>query len=153
MQMIPIATVHSPRAEAVDDNWDDITSTVEIDADRFTPESVLGLDEFSHIEVVFVFDRRDPDAVQTGARHPRNNPDWPSVGIFAQRNSNRTNLLGVTICRLLTVDGLTLTVQGLDAIEGTPLLDIKPYVREYAPRGDIRQPRWVTELMRNYWTS
>jgi tRNA (Thr-GGU) A37 N-methylase len=44
-------------------------------------------------------------------------------------------------------------VQGLDAIQGTPVLDIKPYVREYAPRGDIRQPRWVTELMRNYWTS
>jgi tRNA-Thr(GGU) m(6)t(6)A37 methyltransferase TsaA len=153
MQMIPIATVHSTRTEAVDDDWDDITSTLEIDANRFTPESVLGLEEFSHIEVVFVFDQRDPDNVQIGARHPRNNPDWPSVGIFAQRNSNRTNLLGVTICRLLKVDGLTLTVQGLDALEGTPVLDIKPYVREYAPRGEIGQPQWVTELMRNYWTS
>jgi tRNA (adenine37-N6)-methyltransferase len=153
MQIIPIATVHSPRAEAIDDDWDAITSTIEIDRDRFTEESVRGLDDFSHVEVVFVFDRRDPDKVQTGARHPRNNPDWPSVGIFAQRNSNRTNLLGVTICRLLAVDGLTLTVQGLDAIEGTPVLDIKPYVREYAPRGEIRQPQWVTELMRSYWTS
>jgi tRNA-Thr(GGU) m(6)t(6)A37 methyltransferase TsaA len=153
MQMIPIATVHSPRSEAIDDDWDSITSTIEIDADRFPAESVLGLDEFSHIEVVFVFDQRDPAAVQTGARHPRSNPDWPSVGIFAQRNSNRANLLGVTTCRLLSLDGLTLTVRGLDAIEGTPVLDIKPYVREYAPRGEFRQPQWATELMRNYWAS
>jgi tRNA-Thr(GGU) m(6)t(6)A37 methyltransferase TsaA len=153
MQMTPVATVHSPRTEAIDDDWDTITSTIEIDAERFPPESVRGLDEFSHLEVVFVFDQRDPTAVQTGARHPRDNPEWPTVGIFAQRNSNRTNLLGVTVCRLLQVDGLTLTVQGLDAIDGTPVLDIKPYVREYAPRGEIRQPGWVTELMRNYWSS
>ena len=151
MQLTPIATVRSPRTEAVDDDWDTITSTIEIDRSRFTVESVQGLDEFSHVEVVFVFDRRDAAEVQTGARHPRNNPDWPTVGIFAQRNSNRPNLLGVTTCRLLAVDGLTLTVQGLDAIDGTPVLDIKPYVREYAPRGEVDQPQWVTELMANYW--
>lgn len=152
MNLTPVATVHSPRDTAIDDDWDAITSTIEIDAAQFDPDAVLGLDEFSHIEVIFAFDQRDPSAVQTGARHPRNNPDWPLVGIFAQRNSNRPNLLGVTICRLHKVDGLTLTVSGLDAIEGTPVLDIKPYVREYAPRGEVRQPTWVAELMQHYWS-
>ena len=151
MQMTPVATVRSPRTEPVDDDWDSIRSTIELDSERFTPEALRGLDEFSHVEVVFVFDRRDPGAVQTGARHPRNNPDWPEVGIFAQRNSNRPNLIGVTICRLIAVDGLSLTVEALDAIDGTPVLDIKPYVREYAPRGEIRQPEWTSELMQHYW--
>jgi tRNA-Thr(GGU) m(6)t(6)A37 methyltransferase TsaA len=137
----------------VDDDWDTITATIEVDADQFTTDAVRGLDAFSHIEVLFVFDQRDPAAVQTGSRHPRNNPDWPEVGIFAQRNSNRPNLIGSTICRLLRVDELTLTVQGLDAIEGTPVIDIKPYVREYAPRGEVRQPDWVGELMQHYWSS
>jgi tRNA (Thr-GGU) A37 N-methylase len=87
----------------------------------------------------------------TGARHPRNRLDWPKVGIFAQRGKNRPNRIGVTICRLLSVRGLSLEVADLDAIDGTPVLDIKPYMREFAARGEIRQPAWATELMREYW--
>ena len=56
-----------------------------------------------------------------------------------------------SICRLLSVEDLSLEVDGLDAINGTPVLDIKPYMREFAARGEIRQPRWVDELMRGYW--
>ena len=115
-----------------DDDWDAVTSTVELDADRFAPDVLDGLDGFSHVEVVYVFDRVDPAGVETGARHPRGNPDWPRVGIFAQRAKGRPNRIGVSVCRLLVVEGLTLTVQALDVIDGTPVLDVKPYL----PRTD-----------------
>jgi tRNA (Thr-GGU) A37 N-methylase len=89
--------------------------------------------------------------IVTESRHPRNRLDWPSAGILAQRGKNRPNRTGVTICRLLSVKVLSLGVEGLDAIDGTPVLDIKPYVREFAARGEVRQPKWVVELMRGYW--
>ena len=108
---------------------------------------------FSHIEVVYVFDRVDPKDIQTGARHPRNNRDWPKVGIFAQRGKARPNRLGVTVCRLLAVDGLELSVQALDAIDGSPVMDIKPYMLEFGPRGPVHQPDWTHELMTGYWAA
>ena len=89
--------------------------------------------------------------IETAARHPRNNPDWPRVGILAQRAKNRPNQIGSTICRVLRVEGTRLFLEGLDAVDGSPVLDIKPWVREFAPRGELRQPMWVTELMRGYW--
>jgi tRNA (Thr-GGU) A37 N-methylase len=93
-----------------------------------------------------------PDAkIETGARRPRGNPDWPLVGIFAQRGKNRPNRIGVTVCRIVSVSGREIEVEGLDAIDGTPVLDIKPVMREFLPRGDIRQPDWSRELMKDYW--
>ncbi|RBY77005.1 tRNA (N6-threonylcarbamoyladenosine(37)-N6)-methyltransferase TrmO [Blastococcus sp. TF02-09] len=151
MEMTPIGSVHSPRTEPLDDDWDTVTSTITLDAERFTPDALDGLDAFSHVEVVYVFDRVDPAGVQAGARHPRNNPAWPRVGIFAQRAKGRPNRIGVTVCRLLAVDGLTLTVHALDAIDGSPVLDVKPYLAEFAPRGEVRQPAWSHELMAGYW--
>jgi len=73
------------------------------------------------------------------------------VGIFAQRGKNRPNRIGVTTCRLIGVRGRVLTVAGLDAIDGTPVLDIKPYLAEFGPRGDVHQPDWTRQLMRHYW--
>ena len=86
-----------------------------------------------------------------GARHPRGNEAWPKVGIFAQRASSRPNRLGVTTCELIGVDGLDVRVRGLDAIDATPVLDIKPHLREFEPRSDVRQPSWSSELMAGYW--
>ncbi|WP_242471330.1 MULTISPECIES: SAM-dependent methyltransferase [unclassified Blastococcus] len=151
--MTPIGTVRSPRTERLDDDWDSVTATVTLDAGRFTPDALDGLAEFSHVEVVYVFDRVDPAGVQTRARHPRGNPDWPQVGIFAQRAKGRPNRIGVSVCRLLGVDGLTLTVHALDAIDGSPVLDVKPYLAEFGPRGEVRQPAWSHELMAGYWRS
>lgn len=84
-------------------------------------------------------------------RHPRNNPEWPAVGIFAQRGKNRPNRLGSAICRLVRVEGTRLFVAELDAIDKTPVLDIKPVMAEFLPRELIRQPTWSRELMRQYW--
>ena len=75
----------------------------------------------------------------------------PLVGVFAQRGKDRPNRVGVTICRLLSVEDLSLEVLGLDAIDGTPVLDIKPCMRQFAARGEVRQPKWVDDLMSGYW--
>jgi tRNA (adenine37-N6)-methyltransferase len=148
----PIGRVQSSRDEAIDDDWESVSATIALDPERFTPDSLAGLEEFSHIEVVYLFDRVDERDVQRGARHPRSNPEWPQVGIFAQRAKMRPNRLGVTVCRLLGVDNLTLRVESLDAIDGTPVLDIKPVMAEFLPRGDIHQPEWSHELMATYWS-
>ncbi len=126
------------------------STTIELGA-AYGPESLAGLSEFSHVEVLYVFDRVDPARVTTGARHPRDNPLWPRVGIFAQRGKGRPNRLGTTICRVLGVEGTTLRVAELDAIDGTPVVDLKPVMREFLPRSPVVQPVWSTELMASYW--
>lgn len=150
-EFVPVGVVHSPIVEPVDDVWCGVTCRIDLDKSRFTPDSLWGLSEFSHVEVVFVFHRVADAEITTGARHPRNRLDWPKVGIFAQRGKNRPNRIGVTICRLVSVRGLSVEVADLDAIDGTPVLDIKPYMREFAARGTIREPDWAEELMKGYW--
>lgn len=150
--LISVGTVRSTRTKPADDNWDAERARVELDPEQFTGEALAGLGEFSHAEIVFHLNQVEPGAVERSARHPRNNPDWPKVGIFAQRGKNRPNQIGITICRILKVEGLALHVEGLDAIDGTPVLDIKPWVAEFGPRGPVKQPAWITELMSGYWS-
>lgn len=150
--LVPVGFVAGGRDEVRDDDWAAERAVIALDATRFTPAAVAGLDAFSHLEVVYLFDRVDPDGVETGARHPRGNPDWPRVGIFAQRAKDRPNRLGVSRCRLERVEGLDLHIAGLDAVHGTPVLDIKPYMSEFGPRGGpVHQPAWSRELMAGYW--
>jgi tRNA-Thr(GGU) m(6)t(6)A37 methyltransferase TsaA len=148
----PIGVVRSSRADALDDDWDAVTAEIVLDPDVVSPDSVAGLADFSHVEVVFVFDQVADADIETGARHPRGNPDWPKVGILAQRARMRPNRLGITACRLAGVDGLTVRVTGLDAIEGTPVVDLKPVMQEFLPRGEVSQPAWASELMAGYWS-
>ena len=147
----PVGFVRSARSEPIDDGWDGIETRIELDSRELESDAGLGLSNFSHVEVVFLFDRVDPARVCRGARHPRGREDWPLSGILAQRAKDRPNRLGVTMCRLLKVENDILYVRGLDAIDGTPVLDIKPVMRGFLPRGDIRQPRWAAELMAGYW--
>lgn len=150
-EVTPIGVVRSSRSEPIDDDWDSVTASIELDADRVGPDAVAGLEAFSHVDVVYLFDQVDEAEINTGARRPRGNPDWPVVGILAQRAKMRPNRIGVTSCRLSQVDGLTVTVEGLDAIDGTPVLDLKPVMKEFLPRGEISQPAWASELMAGYW--
>jgi tRNA-Thr(GGU) m(6)t(6)A37 methyltransferase TsaA len=150
IELEPIGRVSTRRASAEDDFWGGVESCIEL-APGFGPEALAGLEDFSHVEVIFHFDRVDPERVVRGARHPRNNPAWPAVGIFAQRGKNRPNRIGSTICRVLRRDGRRLFVAELDAIDGTPVLDLKPVMAEFLPRGELRQPAWSRELMRQYW--
>jgi len=146
----PIAFVRSPRNDSRDDDWGAVESRIEL-APEFAPEAFEGIEEFSHVEAVFFFDRVPEEKIERGARHPRGNEAWPRVGIFAQRGKNRPNRLGVSVARLLRREGRALIVAGLDAIDGTPVLDIKPVMREFLPSGEIRQPAWSHELMARYW--
>lgn len=151
MELAAIGWVTSERAVPVDDGWDAVASTIALDPERFDEESVVGLEAFSHVEVLYVFHQVEDAALTWGSRHPRGNPDWPRVGIFAQRGRVRPNRLGATVCRLLSVDDITLRVAGLDAIDGTPVVDLKPYMAEFSARGPVRQPAWSHELMTGYW--
>ena len=146
-----IGRVEGGRSEAIDDDWGGSRAVIRLDPAQFTAEVLLGLDAFSHAEVIFVFDKVGGDQITTSARHPRGNPAWPRVGIFAQSGKNRPNRLGVTVCRIVSVDGLTLTVEGLDAIDGTPVLDIKPVMAGFLPRGALREPDWAGAIMADYW--
>jgi tRNA-Thr(GGU) m(6)t(6)A37 methyltransferase TsaA len=146
----PIGVVSSSRLTLIDDDWADVAATITL-MPPCDARSLTGLDEFSHIEVIFLFHAVDPDAVTTGARRPRGNPDWPEVGIFAQRAKDRPNRIGLCTCELVEVRGDTLEVRALDAVDGTPVLDIKPYMAEFAPRREVRQPQWSHELMAGYF--
>lgn len=146
-----IGWVRGGRTVVHDDAWASVTSRIELDAKQFDGEALLGLTSFSHVEVIFVFDRVDPDSVCTGARHPRGREDWPLVGIFAQRAKDRPNRIGLTVCELVAVEATSIVVRGLDAVDGTPVLDLKPYLPGFGPRGEVQQPAWAEELMRGYW--
>jgi tRNA-Thr(GGU) m(6)t(6)A37 methyltransferase TsaA len=147
----PIGHVRGGRDQPVDDDWGASRAVIELDGARFGPEALAGLADFSHLEVIFVFDRVSEDEIEHGARHPRGRQDWPLVGIFAQRGKNRPNRLGLCTCRIVGVEGLNVTVEGLDAIDGTPVVDLKPAMAEFLPRGELRQPAWASELMKDYW--
>lgn len=146
----PVAIVNNNRKEIEDDNWGSIMSTIEL-TENFNELSLKGVDEFSHLEIIFYFDKVADEKIQYDARHPRNNKNYPEVGIFAQRGKNRPNKLGVTIVELIEIKQRTLIVKGLDAIDGTPIIDIKPVMKEFLPKGDVKQPNWSTSLMDKYW--
>lgn len=146
-----VGHVRGGREEAIDDDWGPSRARIELDPARFGPEVLFGLADFSHAEIIFVFDRITEAEIVTGARRPRGREDWPLVGIFAQRGRNRPNRLGVSVCRIVAVDGLTVDVEGLDAIDGTPVVDIKPVLAGFLPRGEVREPAWAGEIMETYW--
>ena len=147
----PIGHVVSGRTAADDDGWGRERAVMELDQARFGEEALAGLDAFSHAEIIFLFDRVQEHEIEYGARHPRGRKDWPLVGIFAQRGKNRPNRLGICVARIIRVERLTIEVEGLDAIAGTPVIDIKPVMTEFLPRGELRQPAWSSELMQGYW--
>jgi len=151
--LTPIGSVSNGLREVIDDIWGGTISRIKLDPAHFAPDCLTGLNEFSHIEIVFLLDQVHESEITSASRHPRGRQDWPRVGIFAQRAKGRPNRLGITICRLVSMHDLTIEVEGLDAIDGTPVLDIKPYMKEFAPRGPVHQPAWATELMSKYWTT
>ena len=149
--LTPIGTVTCSRVEALDDQWDSEHSCIELDMTVLGETAALALDKFSHIEVIYVFNQVADEKIIKDARHPRGNKDWPLVGILAQRGKNRPNKLGATICELISVVGQSINVRGLDAIDGTPVVDIKPVMSGFLPRGAVIEPDWAQEIMADYW--
>jgi len=148
MILEPIGAVRSPVTEGVDEGWGTVTSEIVID-ERYAP-GLAGLDSFSHVIVVFHMHRSTFHPATHLVRRPQGRKDMPETGIFAQRAKHRPNPIGVTAAELLSVEGNVVTVRGLDAIDGTPVLDLKPYFPQY-DRRDAETPRWVDELMENYF--
>ena len=148
--MEPIGFVRASRVAPEDDYWGGVESSIVL-TDAMEPDALLGLDAFSHAEIIYCLDRVAPDGVIRGARHPRNNPDWPRVGIFSQRARNRPNRIGATIVKIVACEARTLRVLELDAIDNTPVLDIKPVLQAFLPREPVVQPAWSHEMMREYW--
>ncbi|MBC7506347.1 MAG: SAM-dependent methyltransferase [Sandarakinorhabdus sp.] len=148
--MTAIGHVDGGRHEATDDAWGSNRASIVL-ADGFAADALAGLDGFSHAEIIFVFDQLPETEITTAARRPRGNPDWPLVGIFAQRGRNRPNRIGVSVCRIIATTGTRVEVEGLDAIHGTPVLDIKPVLVGFLPRGETREPDWAAAIMADYW--
>ncbi|HWB24538.1 MAG TPA: SAM-dependent methyltransferase [Chitinophagaceae bacterium] len=145
----PIAFVKNTRTEPTDDFWGSIISEIEL-AENIPTEAFNSIEGFSHLEIIFYFDKANPaDLVFAG--HPRGNKSYPYTGIFAQRKKDRPNSIGLCTAQLVEHKGRIITVLNLDAIDGTPVLDIKPVMREFEPKGDITQPAWVSDLMKEYW--
>ena len=149
IKLSPIAYVKNSRTTPTDDYWGTVISEIELAPD--IPTSAFGnISGFSHFEIIYYFDKADKNDIVFEGR-PRGNPNYPVVGIFGQRKKDRPNLLG--LCRVELVEhlGRSIKVKYLDAIDGTPVLDVKPVVKEFQPKGKIKQPAWVTDLMQNYW--
>jgi tRNA (Thr-GGU) A37 N-methylase len=146
----PIAYIRNERSEALDDNWDEIVSTVELAQD--VPEEALrGLEEFSHVEIVFFADWAEDVPPGPWHRHPRGNAQWPDIGVFAQRNKDRPNRLLLSTVEIDELSERSFTVRGLDGIDGTSVLDIKPVFRWSVPKGELRVAPWSEELGENYF--
>jgi tRNA (adenine37-N6)-methyltransferase len=149
-EMKPVGFVESARVVVEDDFWGGAESRIVL-TNAVEPEALDGIEEFSHAEIIYVFDRVAPEKIIHGARHPRNHRAWPRVGILAQRGKNRPNRIGSSIVRIVRKENGALVVAELDAVNGTPVLDIKPVLAEFLPRTRVFQPEWSRELMRDYW--
>lgn len=150
VELTPIAWVRCDCQETIDDKWGPIRSRIELGGTRFTMDALTGLEAFSHLVAVYAFHKTDPTRTESKARHPRGNVSWPKVGIFAQRGKDRPNHLGESTCEILSVRGLIVEVWGLDVIDGTPVLDLKPWMQGFEPRSSIREPDWAREIMKDY---
>jgi tRNA (adenine37-N6)-methyltransferase len=149
MEFTAIGIVSSPVKEPTDRDWGGVTSEIRID-DKFAA-GLTGIESFSHVVVVFEMHKSTWSPESDLVRRPQGRSDMPLVGIFAQRARHRPNPIGVTSARLLSAAAGTLRVQGLDAIDGTPVLDIKPYFPQYDCRADASRPEWVDRLMAGYF--
>jgi tRNA-Thr(GGU) m(6)t(6)A37 methyltransferase TsaA len=149
IKLRPIAIVINSRTTPTDDFWKEVISEIVL-ADHIPTETFERISDFSHLEIIYFFDKIDDKEIVFSAR-PRGNPNYPIVGIFGQRKKDRPNTIGLCTVELLEHKGRSLKIKYLDAIDGTPVLDIKPVFKEFLPKGEIRQPFWVSDLMKNYW--
>jgi tRNA-Thr(GGU) m(6)t(6)A37 methyltransferase TsaA len=139
----PIGHVESGVQQGDQAIWEELESRIVLD-DQWA-EGLQGLEGFSHIIVVFWLDRRKEAEVPLKV-HPEAKDDLPLVGLFATRTPLRPNPIGLTSVELLSVDGTTLRVRGLDAFDGTPVLDIKPYLTRGDLKPDASVPGWLRQL-------
>ncbi len=146
IQFKPIGTIHNEITEAHHDTpWQTIESDIVLEEQW--REALDGLEQFSHIWVIFCFDRMAP--VTSSHTRPMGRPDLPLVGRFATRSPQRPNPIGIAAVELLNIRGSVLRVRGLDALDGTPVLDLKPYLPQRDALGNTRVSDWAKQYR---WT-
>lgn len=145
----PIATVINQRTTPTDDFWGDTVSEIRL-LDHIPDEALNNIENFSHLEIIYYFDQVEKNKIVFSGR-PRGNPEYPEVGILGQRKKDRPNQLGLCTVELLEHKDRSIFVKYLDAINGTPVLDIKPVFKEFGVRKEVVQPKWVEDLMKDYW--
>jgi tRNA-Thr(GGU) m(6)t(6)A37 methyltransferase TsaA len=145
----PVGIVRSPVTEMVDEGWGKVLSEIHLTG-NLAP-GLRGLEEFSHIIVVFLMHKSTFNPKTDLVRRPQGRSDMPELGIFTQRAKHRPNPIGITTVKLVSVMENVLTVKGLDAIDGTPVLDIKPYFPAYDRVARPVIPEWVKRLMVGYF--
>ena len=145
----PIGVVRSPVTQTeVDEGWGSVESELVL-TEPLAP-GLAGLDTFSHAIVVFWMTHAF-DPARDLVRRPRGREDMPLLGIFAQRGKQRPNPIGVSVVAVLGVAGRVVRVRGLDAIDGTPILDLKPYVPVFDRAPAAQVPGWMDQLMERYF--
>jgi tRNA-Thr(GGU) m(6)t(6)A37 methyltransferase TsaA len=144
-----IAIVKNKRSSPIDDNWGAIISEIEL-APNIPTEAFNCIEDFSHLEIIYYFNQVDAANIVFSGR-PRGNPNYPLAGIFAQRKKDRPNKIGLCTVELVEHTERIIKVKNLDAIDGSPVLDIKPVFKEFQPKGTLKQPGWVSGLMQKYW--
>jgi len=144
-----IGTVYNDVKEPTDEGWGDVVSEVVLD--ETLADGLDGIEDFSHVLILYWMHRAAEAEPVRMRRRPQGREDMPEIGIFAQRARHRPNPIGVTAVRLLRRDKNRLVVQGLDAINGTPVVDVKPYVPQFDTVESPRVPEWVARLMVNYF--
>ncbi|MEN6327387.1 MAG: tRNA (N6-threonylcarbamoyladenosine(37)-N6)-methyltransferase TrmO [Syntrophomonas sp.] len=132
-----------------DANWGNDISTIIIDEQY--EQGLTGLSEFSHLIVVYFLDKADFNLEKHLLRRPQNREDMPMVGILSQRAKDRPNPIGITSVEIVSVNKNIIMVKGLDAIDNTPVLDIKPYYPKYDCKVNAVVPEWVDRLMECYF--
>jgi len=145
----PMGAVKNNRTTATDDFWGKVISEIVL-LDHVPTEALENIEQFSHLEIIYYFDRVGRNKIVYSGR-PRGNPDYPVMGIFAQRRKDRPNQLGLCTVQLIEHSGRSIKVKYLDAIDGTPVLDIKPVFKEFGSRTEIKHASWVNDLMKDYW--
>ncbi len=150
IELEAIAFVANERTAQEDDKWGCVVSTIQL-AENIPTEALDGVDAFSHLEVLFYMNNVPDEKAIARTRHPRNLETLPRIGIYAQRNKSRPNKLGLTTVEFVSRVGRSLIVKRLDAINGTPVLDIKPVMKGFEPKSEIIEPAWTEVIMESYW--
>jgi tRNA-Thr(GGU) m(6)t(6)A37 methyltransferase TsaA len=149
IKLIPIGFVSSPMTEQTDENWGQITSRILLQPEYIG--GLSGLEDFSHAIIITYLHQAEYEKEIHLQRRPRGLESMPKVGIFSQRSKDRPNPIGVTAVKILNVGDGYIEVQGLDVIDNTPVLDIKPYYPHYDRIDSPKVPEWVNRLMERYF--
>jgi len=149
LPVTPIGYVRSAATAAADEDWGSVEARIVLEP-ALRP-GLRGVEAFSHLVVVTYLHGASFDPARHLVRRPRGLASMPELGIFAQRAKDRPNPLGITCVPLVALEEEGVRVRGLDAIDGTPVLDLKPYFPQFDAAGEVRVPSWVGELMRGYF--